>query len=261
MSLLVLAVASGLHVTAVHVDHGLRDGSDVEAEVVERAAARFGAGFRSETAEVAPGPNLEARARAARYAALPEGVLVGHTADDQAETIVMSFLRGGAWHGLGGMRPSEHRPLLGLRRADTEELCRALEIEVVDDPSNRDPAFLRNRVRHEVLPLLSEVAGRDVVPVLVRQGELLRDGADLLSALAADLDPTDADALAEAPSAIARQAVRDWIWRTRADEHPPDLATVDRLLQVARLEARAADIGKGWRVLRSRRRLRLEPPG
>ena len=104
LALLVLAVAAGCSVTAIHVDHGLREGSAGEADVVAAAAARFGARFRAERVDVASGPNLEARARAARYAVLPADVLLGHTADDQAETILINLLRGAGVGGLTGMR-------------------------------------------------------------------------------------------------------------------------------------------------------------
>ncbi|MCU1398672.1 MAG: tilS, partial [Acidimicrobiales bacterium] len=229
MALLALATEAGCRVTAIHVDHGLRVGSDCEAAIVETAARRFGADFRSETVDVTPGANLEARARAARYAVLGPDALTGHTADDQAETMMLNLLRGGALNGLGGMRPHRH-PLLALRRRETHELCDALHIDVVDDPSNRLPVHLRNRVRGELLPLMEALARRDLVPILARQADVWRDDADLLDALAAEIDPTDAIALAAAPVALARRAVRTWLTL----EHPPDLATVERVLAVAR---------------------------
>ncbi len=258
LALLVLATESGCEVTAVHVDHGLRAGSADEARIVSAAAERFGAGFRAESVRVEPGPNLEARARAARYAVLPADVLTGHTADDQAETVLINLLRGAGVPGLAGIRP-ERRPLLGLRRSETAELCALLDLDPVDDPTNREPRFLRNRVRLELLPLLDDLAGRDVVPVLARQARHLRGVADLLEVLAADLDPTDARALVESDPTLATVAVRRWLGG-RPGLHPPDTATVERILAVARNEARAADVGAGWRVARTDRRLRLEPP-
>jgi tRNA(Ile)-lysidine synthase len=254
LALLVLAAASGCRPTAVHVDHGLRPGSDGEAEVVEAAAARLLAAFRAERVVVAPGPNLEARAREARYAVLPPGVLTGHTADDQAETVLLNLLRGAGLDGLAGMRPEGH-PLLGLRRSQTRALCCAWDLVPVDDPSNADPSFRRNRVRAELLPLLDAIAGRDVAAVLARQAPLLRDEADLLDALAAALDPTSAADLAAAAPPLARRAVRRWLSAVRP--HPPDGATVERVLAVARGEARATDVGDGRRVERTRGRLRL----
>ena len=252
LALLVLAVEAGLDVTAVHVDHALRPGSADEADVVAAAATRFSARFRAVRAPVAPGPNLEARARAVRFAALPPDVLTGHTADDQAETVLLNLLRGAGLDGLAAMGPGRH-PLLGLRRADTEALCRACGLEPVRDPSNLDPAMRRNRIRHEVLPLLDDVAGRDVAAVLARQADLLRDDAALLDELAAAMDPTDAKALAAAPAPLARRAVRAWL----RGEHPPDAASVERVLAVARGEARAAEVVGGRRVERHANRLRL----
>jgi tRNA(Ile)-lysidine synthase len=253
MTLLVLAIAAGCSVTAVHVDHQLRPESDREAAIVSAAAARFGARFRSETIELSLGPNLEARARDARYAVLPDDVMTGHTADDQAETVLINLMRGASSSGLAAMRPGPRRPILALRRGTTARFCHALGIAVVQDPSNHDPAFLRNRVRHELLPMMNALAQRDLVPVLTRQADLLRDDADLLDQLAATIDPTNAKELAAAPLPMARRAVRRWL----TTEHPPDAATVERVLRVAGGQASGCDIGAGRRIVRSRQRLRL----
>jgi tRNA(Ile)-lysidine synthase len=250
LALLALAVAAGCSATAVHVDHDLRVGSAAEAEVVAAAAERLGAGFRSVTALVAPGPNLEARARTARYAALPAAALLGHTADDLAETVLLNLLRGAALDGLAGFDPAR-RPIRRIRRAETHGLCVELGLDPVHDPSNDDAVHRRNRVRHELLPLLEDIATRDVVPVLARQAELLRADAELLDELAATIDPTDAAALAAAPLALARRAVRGWL-RAGAEQHPPDRATVDRVLEVARGAAVACEVGGGRAVRRSR---------
>jgi tRNA(Ile)-lysidine synthase len=255
LALLVLAVGAGCRVTAVHVDHGLRAGSAAEADVVAAVARREGAAFRRVAVDVARGPNLEARARAARYACLPADVLTGHTADDQAETIVLNLCRGAALDGLAGMRV-DRRPLLALRRAETAALCAAEALTPVEDASNVDPAFRRNRVRHEVLPLLDDVAGRDVAPVIARQAAWLRADVELLDEQAAALDPTDARALSAAPPALARRAVRRWLAAAPgADGHPPDAASVERVLAVARGEVRATEVAGTGRVSRSGGRL------
>ena len=254
LALLALAVAAGCEVTAVHVDHGLRPGSGAEAERVAAAADRLGAGFVAERVVVGAGPNLEARARAARYAVLPAGALTGHTADDQAETVLLNLVRGAGLDGLAGIRPGPTKPLLGLRRSETRELCVELGLEPFEDPSNADLSLRRNRVRHELLPLLDAIGERDVVAVVARQAALLGEDADLLDELAAALDPTDARALGDAPPPLARRAVRRWL----RGEHPPDAATVERVLAVARGEAKAADVGGGRRVRRSNQRLALE---
>lgn len=256
LALLVLAVESGREVTAVHVDHGLRPGSAGEADVVAAAASAVGARFRSERVDVRPGPNLEARAREARYAVLPADVLTGHTADDQAETVLLQLLRGAGLDGLAGMRDDGRRPLLALRRRETRALCAAEGLSPLQDPTNDDLAYRRNRVRHELLPLLDAIAERDVAALLARQTIVLRDEAELLDQLAAAVDARDARALASAPPALARRSVRAWLRDGR--DHPVDAATVERVLAVARGECRAAEVGGGRRVRRSGGRLRLE---
>lgn len=259
MALLVLARAAGCEVTAVHVDHGLRPGSEREADLVARVAERYGASFRSSRVEVAPGPNLEARARAARRAALPPDALLGHTADDQAETVLLNLMRGAGVEGLAGMR-RDRRPILSLRRTETRSLCEALELTVVEDPMNLDPALRRNRVRHELLPLLDDIAERDVAAVLARQADLLRELVDDLDERAASLDPSDARALVAAPPVLARHAIRRWLRECSPERHPPDAATVERVLAVAAGDAGGTDVGRGWRVERHRQRLSLVPP-
>jgi hypoxanthine phosphoribosyltransferase len=258
LALLLLAAAAGCEVTAIHVDHGLREGSAEEAGVVTAAADRVGARVECRRVSVVPGPNLEARARAARFAVLPPDVATGHTMDDQAETILVNLLRGAGADGLAGMAPGPRHPLLGLRRHETHALCAAAGLVPVCDASNDDPAFVRNRVRHELLPLCAEVAGRDPVPVVARQAAVLRDEAALLESLAAEAlpDPADARAVAglaaESP-ALARRALRRWLraetGTAGADTHPPSLAEVERVL---------AELSGGARVRRTKGRLRVE---
>ena len=256
LALLVLAVAAGCQATAIHVDHGLRPGSADEADVVRDAAARLGARFKAEKVDVRPGPNLEARARAARYAVLPPDVLTGHTADDHAETVLLNLLRGAGLDGLAGMRPGPAHPILALRRAETVAVCVAEGLTPVADPTNADPAHRRNRVRAEVLPLLDDIAQRDVAAVIARQAALLREDAEVLDALAASYDPTDAHALATGRPALVRRAIRRWLGE--GQDHPPDAATVERVLAVARGEAKGTDVGGGRRVARTRNVMRLE---
>ena len=256
VALLVLARAANLNVTVWHIDHGLRENSHTEAELVAQLATQFGAQFESRTVTVEQGANTEARAREARYDALPQGVMTGHTADDQAETILINLLRGSGTRGLAGMQPTDQRPLLHIRRSETEALCSALGIAVFNDPSNNDERFQRNRIRHEVLPLLESLAKRDLVPVLTRQADLLRDDDDLLNELASALDPTDALALANAPIALSRRAIRTWLTNPLV----PDSATVERVLEVARGNTLACDIGLGRQVRRSQQRLRITEP-
>lgn len=259
LALLVLAVDARLQVTAVHVDHGLRPGSAAEAEVVADAARGLGAAFESVRVAVPVGGDLEARARVARHGALPTGTLFGHTADDRAETVLLALLRGSGLDGLAALTRRQH-PLLELRRVDTEAVCAEAGLEPVRDPSNDDPRFRRNRVRHEVLPLLAHVADRDVVPLLCRLADLARDDVDLLDRLAADLDPTDAGDLTSAEAPLARRAVRTWLRPHLPGGHPPDSAAVARVLAVAAGDRSGTEVSGGVAVRRTAGRLRVERP-
>ena len=269
LTLLAVAADRGLAPIAVHVDHGLRDGSASEGAIVADAARRFDATFEQRRVHVDRGANLEARARDARYAALEaaaEGhgaahVLVGHTADDQAETVLLALLRGSAAPGLAGMpvrRGRIVRPLLRVRRAETETCCAALGLEPVRDPTNDDRAFRRAWVRHEALPLLAAGAGRDLVPVLVRQADVLRDESEYLDALARAAWPPDpltapARVLSQLPPALARRAVRCWL-----GSPPPSFDEVERVLAVAGGDTRATELSGGRRVRRTRGQLVVE---
>lgn len=254
-ALLVLACAAGLEVTAAHVDHGLRPGSAQEADAVGLTAARFGARFVGLKADLGPGPNQEARSRRERRRLLGPDAMTGHTADDQAETLLINLLRGAGAAGLAAMLPGPTHPILALRRNETHGLCRTLGIDVVHDPTNEDPRFLRNRIRHEVLPLLADVSGRDVVPILNRTSRHLRDVADGVNRLADGFDPTDTRQMAGAPPLLARAALRRWL--TDGEGHPPSTAELERVMAVVRHEVRACELSGGRTVTRDKGVLRL----
>ncbi len=267
VALLALAADAGLEPVAVHVDHGLRPGSEREADAVAAVATALGAGFRSLRARVAEGSNLEARARSGRYHALERArvavgadvVFVGHTADDQAETVLLNVLRGAAGAGLAGMAPRRDRvvrPLLGMRRAETRAICDVLALAVFDDPMNHDTEFRRVAIRREVLPLLSSLAARDLVPVLARQADILRSESEFLDALAVaawpDDDPPTAAALDALPTVLARRAVRTWLGTP-----PPSSSEVDRVLAVASGASRGTEVVGGRAVRRTAGRLSI----
>jgi tRNA(Ile)-lysidine synthetase, N-terminal domain len=274
LGLLVLAADAGLEPIAVHVDHGLRADSAADAEVVAAAADALGVEWRSVRVTIDVGGNLEARARDARYRALHDAraelgataILVAHTADDQAETVLLNLLRGSGSAGLAGMarrRGAIVRPLLHLRRVDVRAVVEARGLGVVDDPTNADQRWRRAWIRHEVLPMLERGADRDVVPILVRQSEVLRAESDLLDDLGDQLlaearttDELEADSglraqvLIDASLPIARRAVRRWL-----GSPPPSADEVERVLAVARGECVATELAAGRRVQRSGGRL------
>ena len=253
MALLLLAHAAGLNITAIHVDHQLRSDSALDATIIRAVTEPLGIPLVVHTVNVGDGPNLEARARSARYSMFPAEIMTGHTEDDQAETVLINLLRGAGAQGLSAMRPGHTRPLLALRRAETRALCASLNIATVNDLTNEDSRFLRNRVRNELLPLMSDLSQRDPMPLLARTADVLRADNDLLDALAREIDPTDAKALAAAPTPLAHRAIRQWL----SDPYPPDLATLERVLAVARGDVLACDVGENRQIRRSKQRLTL----
>lgn len=253
-ALLALAIRAGLRATAHHVDHQLRPDSSGDADVARSITEGLGAVFVLHRTDVGTGPNLEARARAARRALIPPAAMTGHTADDQAETVLIRLLRGSGGDGLAAIEPGARHPILALRRADTEAVCAGLGIRPVRDPSNVDWPTWRNRIRHELLPLAADIAARDVTPILARTADLLRDDNELLDELAAAIDPTDARAVAAASPPLARRALRRWL---TVDGYPPDAASIERVMAVARGEAEACEIEGGRRVARSGQRFSI----
>ncbi len=256
-ALVALARAAGLEVTAWHVNHGLRPSADAEAEAARTIAAHFEAGFELRRVQVDPGPNLEARARSARYEALPDDVLVGHTADDRAETVLFNIGRGGGLTGAAAPYAGVGRPLLGLRRFETRALCEQLGLCTAHDPMNDDPSFARVAIRNEVMPALARALDRDPVPLLNRHADLAAEALEVIAALAQGLDPANAAALVAAPRAVASEALRAWIAESVGTV--PTAASIDRVLDVAAGRVVATEITGGHRVARTAGRLRIEP--
>ncbi len=251
-ALVALALDAGCVVTAHHVHHGLRESADHDADLARRTAERLGVAFELTHVELGDGPNLEARARDARRSVLGPDALTGHTADDQAETLLLALVRGAGATGLAAIEPGHRHPILALRAWETRALCDHLGIEVADDPTNIDPRFRRNRIRHELVPLLDDIAARDVTVLLNRTATLLRDDDRLLDELAATIDPTAIDELVAAPAPLAARAIRRWLER---DGYPPDVAGVARVMAVATGESTACELTGGIRVERRGRRL------
>ncbi|HUD69048.1 MAG TPA: tRNA lysidine(34) synthetase TilS [Acidimicrobiales bacterium] len=258
--LALLAAAAGLTATIHHVEHGLRPGAAQEAPLVEGLAHRLGAAFVAHRVSVEQGGNLEARARAARRAALPAGVLTGHTMDDQAETVLLNVLRGAGLDGLAGMSTST-KPLLGIRRTELRAFVVSSEVEFATDASNYDLSLRRNLVRARLLPELNGVAGRDLVPMLARLASLVGDDARYLDELALDAipDPRDVASLRRAPVALRRRRLRDLARRDDVDgSHPPSAAEVERMEAVVMGLVVATELAGGRRLARRDGRLAVE---
>jgi tRNA(Ile)-lysidine synthase len=235
-SVCLLHVLQSLHVPVIvaHFDHGLRRSSWADGRYVLRLAAALtlpAVAERLEPGELAQGPgSLEERARRARYRFLAsvarEGscrfLAVGHTQDDQAETVLLHLLRGSGTRGLRGMRPScglEEvtglpedsrllliRPLLALPRAETLAYCRARRLSIRQDPTNAQTAFLRNRVRLELLPLL-EGYNPAIRQSLAQTAEILAGDAEAIDALPALLESY----LSRSPDGQRVEVPGDWL--------------------------------------------------
>lgn len=221
-------------VHAVVVDHGLQEGSAAVAEKAATTARGLGA-----TAEIirvdvpgggdGAGEGPEAAARTARHAALHGAalrlgrpLLLAHTLDDQAETVLLGLARGAGATALSGMDPDRTwddgvrvvRPLLGLRRADTEAVCDELGLEPWHDPHNADPRFARVRARATALPMLEELLGPGIAENLARTADLLRADARALDALADDAlrtaDELDVGDVVTLPDAVRTRVLKNW---------------------------------------------------
>ncbi len=255
-ALVALASAAGLQVTAWHVNHGLQQAAQDHAQAAKKIADHFGADFELRCVQVDAGPDLEARARTARYEVLPDDVLVGHTADDRAETVLFNIGRGGGLAGAAAPHRNAARPLLRLRRFETRTLCEQLGISTVHDPMNNDSSFARVVIRNEVMPALTKALNRDPVPLLNRHADLASQALDAISEIAAALDPTSAAEITAAPAAVAAEALRRWI--SQAVGTVPTAACIDRVRDVAAGVNRATEISGGHRVTRTEQRLRIK---
>lgn len=190
-----VAERAGLTVDAVVVDHRLQDGSDQVAQEVCQRLATLGVSATVAQVSVDLSDGVEQGARNARYAALREhaqrrgsnAVLLGHSQDDQAETVLLGLVRGSGAKSLRAMAPISGlwlRPFLGLRRETTRQACLDAGVPVWDDPHNDDPRFLRVRVRQMVMPVLEKELGPGVTEALARTAELLGVDDDFLTASA-----------------------------------------------------------------------------
>ncbi|GAS94747.1 cell cycle protein mesJ [Mycolicibacterium canariasense] len=227
-SLALTAVAATVRPTvALIVDHGLQPDSAEIAGAAHRQAMDLGCvAAQVITVDVGTEGGPEAAARTARYRALDEAraglpVLLGHTLDDQAETVLLGLGRGSGARSIAGMRDYDApwgRPLLAVRRAVTRAACAELGLRPWEDPHNTDPRFTRVRLRTEVLPLLEEVLGGGVADALARTAAALREDSEALDALAARTlaearrgDGLDVTALSGLPAAVRRRVIRRWL--------------------------------------------------
>ena len=258
LGLLLLALEAGLDVTVHHVDHHARPTSTRDADHVEAICTQLSIDFEA-------GANFESRARSARRATMPGGVLTGHTMDDLAETVLLNMLRGAGLDGLSPMVNDATKPLRDLRRAVLHDFVATTSFVALHDETNDSPDFRRNRVRHELIERLDDVAGRDVVPILARQAALLFDESTWLDELARDdhavtLEDADCRLLRTWPRARLRRWLRSQL--RAADQgdgsHPPSADEIERAIAVVEGDVVAMELSGGRRLSRRGQHLTLE---
>jgi tRNA(Ile)-lysidine synthase len=227
-SLALTAVAAATKpTTALIVDHRLQPGSgQVAATARDQALALGCVDAQVLCVDVGTTGGPEAAARSARYRALDDArgdaaVLLAHTLDDQAETVLLGLGRGSGSRSIAGMRPCDppwYRPLLGVRRVITHAACEELGLTPWQDPHNSDRRFTRTRLRTEVLPLLEDVLGGGVAEALARTATALREDTDTLDELAGQAlaevgtgGALDTARLAVLPEAVRRRVIRGWL--------------------------------------------------
>lgn len=247
----------GIRAEAVVIDHGLQEGSSAIASRAADIARALGLAARVVAVDVRPGAGPEAAARDARYAGLAgaaaeigaDAVLLGHTLDDQAETVLLGLARGSGGTSLSGMSPERRdatgpvwlRPLLATRRETTAAACLAQHLDPWRDPHNLDPAYARVRVREAVLPTLERELGPGVAEALVRTAEQLREDAaafqDMIDETIEDIVEHAEAGISVSVAALAANpaALRNRILRYVVDSEFGVALTRAQTLEVARL--------------------------
>lgn len=276
LALTAAAVAEAQTVRALIVDHALQHGSAGVADTAARQARALGCvDAQVVTVNVGTDGGMEAAARKARYDALSSAragapVLLGHTLDDQAETVLLGLARGSGGRSIHGMREYDDpwgRPFLNVRRTTTRQVCADLDLTPHHDPHNDDTDFTRVRLRHEALPLLEDILGGGVAQALARTAAQLRDDGAVLDDLAHRTlaaatvgDEVVVTSLLQAPHAVRRRAVRLWLLaggaKALTDKH---IRGVDELLTDWRGQGGVAVPGgaPGVRLVASRTHGRL----
>ncbi|KQB83188.1 tRNA lysidine(34) synthetase TilS [Corynebacterium oculi] len=254
-ALLAAALVEGLRVHAVVIDHGLQRDSALVAGRAASIAVAMGASASVHRVRVDGPGGMEAAARAARYAALERAargrpIVVGHTREDQAETYLLGALRGNP----AGMRPvagNLHRPLLGVRRADTQGACRELGIAAWQDPHNDDPAVRRVALRHRVIPEMAETLGiGDPVTALAQAASRAAEDAAALEEWARQAETTSAAELALLPRAVRSRIIARMVLAAGGKVTGASVGAVDALVTAWRGQG-PVSVGAGLAVTRA----------
>ncbi|MEI9894280.1 MAG: tRNA lysidine(34) synthetase TilS [Chthoniobacter sp.] len=266
-----------------HLDHALRAESGADARFVEEFARKLGCEFVLQREDVTAlarrrKQSLETAAREARYSFFAHlarehdcpRLFLGHHADDQVETLLFNLFRGAGANGLAGMSPLSirkidgisfqiSRPLLGTWREEIDAYIAKHQLTCVEDVSNSDRKYTRNRLRHEIIPALEQAFGRDIRRSIWRSAEILRAEDELLADLLGNIPPElNVPALAAEPVAVQRRRLRAWLKLHRVPE--VGFVEVEAVRQLLAGRTAKVNLPGDWHARRRARRLFLEPP-
>ncbi|MGD0134726.1 MAG: tRNA lysidine(34) synthetase TilS [Bryobacteraceae bacterium] len=279
-----LAPRWNLRLSVIHINHGIRGtDSTADAEFVEKLAEELGLPFHLRQTDVpSMDGNLEEAARNVRHGFFSElmasgvvdRVATGHTRSDQAETVLYRILRGSGLTGLSGILPETSegivRPLLEIDRSEIEAWLRQREIAWREDQTNQDRTYARNRLRHEILPLLRDNFNPQLDTALANLATLARDeeaywDAELYRRLPTPNPQPQVIAvteLADVPPALARRRIRQAVALVKGDHRSLDFAHIERILRMARSQSGSDRFQlPGLDVFRSFEWIRIAPPG
>jgi tRNA(Ile)-lysidine synthase len=266
-----------------HFDHALRAQSAADSRFVEKLAAQLGFEFvlkREDVAALAKQrkKSVETTARDTRFAFFAHvarehdcpRLFLAHHADDQVETLLFNLFRGAGANGLAGMNPMStrttdgialqiSRPLLGTWREEIDAYIETHKLSFVEDASNSDRKFTRNRLRHDIIPMLEQAFGRDIRRAIWRSAEILRAEDELLADLLGDTPrELNASALAAEPVAIQRRRLQAWLKLHGVAD--VGFAEVEAVRELLHGRTAKTNLPRGWHARRRAKRLFLEPP-
>lgn len=278
-----LCAAGFRELIVCHLDHALRAESPADAQFVEKLAKKMDYAFVSQREDVATlakqrKKSLETTARDARLSFFAHvarehdcpRLFLAHHADDQVETLLFNLFRGAGAAGLAGMSALStrtidgmtlqiSRPFLGTWREEIEAYILRHKLSFVEDASNSDRKFTRNRLRHEIIPVLEQAFGREIRRSIWRSAEILRAEDDLFADLLGDTPPElSVPALAAEPIAIQRRRLRAWLKLHRVPE--VGFEEVESVRALLKGGTAKANLPRGWHARRRAKRLFLEPP-
>ena len=243
-AMVALAAHMGRDAVIHHVNHGLRDNGDTEEQRVRSLGERFGYQVVIHHAIIEGDSNIEEKARNERRRLMPSNMMTGHTANDRAETFLHNLMRGAGSNGLAVM---VNKPLVGLTETEIDQICVYFNLDLNVDETNFTDTYTRNRTRHELIPLMSDIAGRDVIGPINRTSDILAEESAFLDQIASNIDVTDCKTARTQPDVLLRRATKTWL-ETNVSRTNISLKNVELVIEVIKGNTGGAQVcGKNIR--------------